>query len=131
MRMPKTVILLDDDPDEEYILLDGFAAAGFTVSLKQCCTLKSLLHSLDQTPDLPDFLFLDINLPGETGLQALSQMRSVEKLTQLPVIMYSNAADPYTIDNSFEVGAFAFVQKTTTIRRLAEKLEALLGLDMG
>jgi two-component SAPR family response regulator len=51
---------------------------------------KALSHLTSSRNDLPDFIFIDINMPEVTGLQCLEQIRKIKKLDKINVIMYSN-----------------------------------------
>jgi CheY-like chemotaxis protein len=73
----------------------------------------------------PDVIVLDLNLPNVNGLEACRQITQVNPKTK--VIMFTAMNDPYVRQRSFDVGASAFVSKTTgavellsTIKRLCD-----------
>ena len=60
--------------------------------------------------DQPDFVLLDINLPGKNGIELL---RLIKKNTATcKVIMITNHADDYYRDLCYELGAMHFLDKS-------------------
>lgn len=108
----KTIILLDDDPDEQLLLWDAFAILRIPVELIQFLTFPELTRYLAQASDLPDMLLLDINMPGPGGVEILKLLKSEERYSTLQVVMHSSMSDPKIIDECFKAGATAFLKKT-------------------
>jgi len=63
----------------------------------------------------PDLLFLDIQMPGMTGLELL------EKLEDVPQVIFTTAYDEYAI-RAFEVNALDYLLKPIVPARLAAAL---------
>ena len=71
----------------------------------------------------PDIIVLDVNLRDVNGLEACRQLTQLNPGTK--VIMFTAMDDPEVVERSFELGASAFVSKTSchgdllaTVRRL-------------
>lgn len=58
----------------------------------------------------PDFVLLDINLPGKNGIELLKLIR--KNNTVCEVIMITNHADDYYKEQCFELGAQHFLDKS-------------------
>lgn len=78
---------------------------------------EKLLDALQKEP-FPDLLFLDIQMPGLTGLEVLGRLQ--EDATQLKVIITS-AYDQYAIDG-FNFGVTDYLLKPYTLDRLRQAL---------
>jgi two-component system LytT family response regulator len=63
----------------------------------------------------PDLLFLDIQMPGMTGLELL------EKLEDVPQVIFTTAYDEYAM-RAFEVNALDYLMKPIAAARLAAAL---------
>lgn len=124
--MIKTILLLDDDPDERFILEDAFDLLRVDVIFKQVQTFTALLEELEKAIVLPDILLLDINLPEVTGMEVITQLKAHRKYGALPIVMYTNAGDDQTIKECFNAGASGFMKKTTTLKQLKQFLDILL-----
>ncbi len=66
----------------------------------------------------PDLIFLDIQMPGKTGFDLLSE------LDHAPQVIFTTAHDEYAL-KAFEVNALDYLLKPVEPRRLADALEKL------
>jgi two-component system LytT family response regulator len=67
----------------------------------------------------PDLLFLDVQMPGETGFDLLASLESV------PLVVFTTAYDDYAL-RAFEVSALDYLVKPIEPKRLASTVERLL-----
>jgi CheY-like chemotaxis protein len=70
----------------------------------------------------PQVILMDINLPGISGLQALSILREDPATRHIPVLALSANAMPHDIEKGLEAGFFRYL---TTPIRINEFMEAL------
>lgn len=66
----------------------------------------------------PDLIFLDIQMPGKTGFDLLSE------LDHAPQVIFTTAYDEYAL-KAFEVNALDYLLKPVEPRRLADAVEKL------
>jgi two-component system, LytTR family, response regulator len=66
----------------------------------------------------PDLIFLDIQMPGKTGFDMLSE------LDHAPQVIFTTAYDEYAL-KAFEVNALDYLLKPVEPRRLADAVEKL------
>ncbi len=66
----------------------------------------------------PDLIFLDIQMPGKTGFDMLSE------LDHTPHVIFTTAYDEYAL-KAFEVNALDYLLKPVEPRRLADAVEKL------
>ena len=66
----------------------------------------------------PDLIFLDIQMPGKTGFDMLSE------LDHSPQVIFTTAYDEYAL-KAFEVNALDYLLKPVEPRRLADAVEKL------
>jgi two-component system LytT family response regulator len=69
----------------------------------------------------PDLLFLDVQMPGETGFDLL------ESLDSVPVVVFTTAYDEYAL-RAFDVSALDYLVKPIEPQRLARTVGRLLEL---
>jgi DNA-binding response OmpR family regulator len=123
-RHRKTCFLIDDDLDDQEI----FALALKQISDKFECNFASngyeaVLKLKGENP-LPDFIFLDLNMPRMNGKECLKELRKMGHLDGVPIIIYSTSSSASDIRETQELGAAAFITKPFSLVELAEKLEA-------
>ena len=87
---------------------------------------NAALEWLKQT--IPDLVLLDLALPGTDGREILRQIRSSDRLTDVPVIVIT-AQGPGIEQEVLDLGASAYLDKPflpSTLRAMANEL---LGVD--
>ncbi len=70
----------------------------------------------------PDFLLLDINLPGKNGMEILKLIKSRDLLCE--VIMITNHADEYYRIQCKKLGAKHFLDKSSEFGQVAKIIAA-------
>ncbi|MBV4357168.1 LytR/AlgR family response regulator transcription factor [Pinibacter aurantiacus] len=66
----------------------------------------------------PDLIFLDIQMPGKTGFEMLSE------LNRVPYVIFTTAYDEYAL-KAFEVNALDYLLKPIEPKRLADAVQKL------
>ena len=100
------VVIVDDEPQSIHKLQDDLATlVDFEViaTSSSAVSAKNLVMSVQ-----PDVLFLDVEMPGQTGLEVLQSLRE-EMPMELIVVFYS-AFDKYMIE-ALRASAFDFLLK--------------------
>jgi CheY-like chemotaxis protein len=67
------------------------------------------LHKASTSP--PDFIFLDIRMPGMDGIEVLRALAGRPETRHVPVVMLSNFDDPALIKESLALGAKQYMIK--------------------
>jgi len=71
----------------------------------------------------PDFVCLDINMPGVDGTEVLAYMRRDPRLAKVPVIVITSDDQPETRQHVMMVGAQAMLIKPATLDALEDALK--------
>lgn len=120
------VLLIDDDEDDQ----DIFVAAVNKLSAGISCTAmgdaRQALTKLAAGAVTPDVIFLDLNMPLMNGQQFLMEIKKLEKLKDIAVIIFSTSSNKTTIQLCKELGAADFITKPNTFNELADVLGRLL-----
>jgi len=81
MRFNK-VLLIDDDDLDIYLSKRIISNAAFAEEVVTANSVKSAMDYLEKNSNggsLPDFIFLDLNMPGQNGLDFLNEYAAFEK----------------------------------------------------
>ena len=121
------VLLIDDDSDD----IELFREAVYELSRDIVCwTAKDGEEGLKMlTQDLmvlPDYIFLDVNMPVMDGKQTLTKIKQHTRLKTIPVFMYSTTSNDHEISHMKNLGARDFVIKPPTFERLVKMLKSVL-----
>jgi len=122
------VILADDDEDDCMLFAD--VAQELKAPMRLTCVTNGIeLHrSLEVGNNLPDIIFLDLNMPLKNGMDCLRDIRRDTRFMHLPVIIFSTSAQQDTVLLAFETGADMYVKKPSSIVRLRDILNKILSI---
>jgi DNA-binding response OmpR family regulator len=115
---PMKVLVADDDAD--LLALIGFTLnqAGFEV--RAVSDGSAALQAF--TAECPDFVLLDINMPGPDGLQVC---REIRRLSSVPIMMLTVRDQEEDLLAAFDSGADDYVRKPFSPRALIARVRAL------
>lgn len=122
------IMLADDDEDDRDLFEDAVNHAE-NVDIDTVPNGSQLMHVLIDKKELPDFVFLDLNMPEKSGKACLQEIRSHEKLKDLPVIIYSTSSSKKDIDDTFELGANLYLTKPNSFAELKKTVKSILDID--
>ncbi|MFE7169725.1 SpoIIE family protein phosphatase [Streptomyces sp. NPDC057616] len=89
--LPATVLVIDDNETNRYILTSWLRRAGHTVI--GAVTGEEGLTRLDTAPGpLPDLAIIDVRLPDMSGFEVSERLKSDPRTAHLPIIQISAAA---------------------------------------
>lgn len=121
-RLVKSILLAEDDIDDIYLFKNALEELHMDFQMKIAQNGIKCMELL-RKPVLPDYVFLDINLPLMTGFQCLERIRREERLRDLKVIVLSTASTKDVVDLAYEKGADLYIPKGFDF----ERFKALLG----
>ena len=121
------VLIIDDDNEDCELFREAINEID---SFIQCIAAKDgkeainlLTHHLNP---LPDYIFLDINMPIMNGKECLIEIKKHLKLREVPVIMYSTTSDTKEISGYYKLGAHDFLIKPHNFKKLVEALTSII-----
>ena len=122
MNTKKIVFLLvDDDKDDTDLFYDTVKSINPEIS---CYNVenghKALEFFSQENSILPNVIFLDINMPVMNGFECLSHIRTIEKLKDIPVIIYSTASGQNNVERAHELGAQCFYVKPHEFDKISD-----------
>lgn len=113
------ILVVDDDPLVAEVLAEAIRAAGDEALV--ALDGAEALNVLSATP--VGGVFMDLVMPGLSGLAVLAQIRKRHPL--LPVVVISGHAVGETAAKAKELGAVAVLEKPTALAQLTEILSKL------
>lgn len=122
------ILVTDDDEDDYFLLTNAFDSLGLNYHLDQFMNGEELIEYLsirDNLLVLPDMIILDYNMPKMDGFETLVRIREVTAFNSIPVIIYSTSDDPKRMYLLFSKGADGYVQKSGSLKQIAEFVQAI------
>lgn len=122
------IILADDDEDDRELFEEAAAYISPRIVVKTACDGRELMKKLNGL-DLPDLIFLDLNMPGKNGFECLSEIRKIDRIKNIPVLIYSTSANPDQIENTYKQGANFYIQKPDSYREIIKLLKKIFSFS--
>lgn len=106
------ILLADEDEDDCMFFKDALEELTITASLITVNNGVELMDFLkDNLSNLPQVLFLDLNMPCKSGTECLSEIKESEMFRGLPVIIYSTSSNLEVMDVLYGKGAQYYIRK--------------------
>ena len=126
-----TLLIIDDDEDDKEMLFEVVTEMYEGVSLLKASSGAEGLQMLEKMERLPDYIFLDLNMPRMSGIQCLEFLKSNEEFRSIPVVIYTTSKSAEHEDETKKLGAAHFITKPISIKALKKELEPVFSNHCG
>lgn len=120
------IFYADDDEDDRFLFKTAVSELKIPVELSCFSSCNQLEKALAEQNYICDFVFLDLNMPGKSGLETLNTLQHVIKNNQLKVIIYTTSAARKVIKQTYDQNAVLFVQKPVDFKSILNALEQII-----
>lgn len=128
MKEPRTVLCVDDDPDDRDIVssaINEIDPSFRVIHAENGLVAHTYLNSAKSTGNFPCLIILDINMPVMDGKETLAAIKKDEALSKIPVAMFSTSSS--LKDKSFFANyGVDLVTKPTNLSSILAEVEKLL-----
>jgi len=112
------ILLVEDNPGDARLTQEAFKEIDCETTIHIVTNGDDALKFLTQqgayeSASLPDFVLLDLNLPGKDGCDVLEAIRNDSQLRPLPVIMLTSSGASEDIARCYNARANAYLTKPT------------------
>lgn len=123
------ILLADDDKDDCLLFEDALEELPLAAQLKCVYNGEQLMQLLNrQGEQLPDMLFLDLNMPRKNGIECLAEIKHNPHLQHLPVIIYSTSSQQGIINLLYKNGAQLYICKPSSFSELKDLIRNAISL---
>jgi len=133
MRPASTILLVEDDPDDEALTLRALRRAGIRHAIVVVRDGVEALDYLFGTGDypgrdldaMPHVVMLDLKLPRLDGLEVLRRIRANERTRLLPVVILTSSDEERDRLSGYRYGANSYVRKPVDYDQFADAIRQL------
>jgi CheY-like chemotaxis protein len=122
----KHILLIEDDEADQRIFSTVLHSIGPGLSCTVLEDAQEALYKLETAEVAADLIFLDLRMPGMTGLEFLKELRDKKSLSQTPVVVLSGVPDENDARESKALGARDYIVKPGRYSELREILFSIL-----
>ena len=126
------ILLADDDKDDCMFFLEALEELELSTEVTPLYDGVQVMQYLTKkTNQLPDVLFLDLNMPRKNGFTCLEEIKRSEKLKHLPVIIFSTSYDENVAELLYKNGAQHYICKPADFSQLKMLIQRALSFVSG
>ena len=125
-KMNSRIILADDDADDRVIFSEALSEVRANQQLTVFSDGVELMNYLQQAAELPQLLFLDLNMPKKSGFECLKEIRTNERYKDISIAIYSTSSSRKDIDETYNRGADVYIRKPSDYSELKLVLKKVL-----
>jgi len=122
----KRILLIEDDETDQIIFTTVLRSLGPGFSCTVVDDADLALYRLDTAEISTDLIFLDVRIPGMSGLEFLRELRNNETLSQTAVVVMAGLPNEDDARESKDLGALAYIIKPTRYDELRKILSSIL-----
>ncbi len=126
-KATREIFFVDDD-EEELVIFDlAMKDINIPFNLRYAKNGDVFFKSLEQTT--PDLIFLDLHMPGKSGITVLKMLRHNDKYDSIPIIIYSKLSNQSFIDDCYQARANYYLIKPVSVNKLTKALHKVIETD--
>ncbi len=119
----RRILVVDDEPHIRRVLSTVLGDRGFEITMA-----NDGIEGLDELSDGAfDLVILDLMMPGASGLEILSRIRSGAERAETPVIILTAKGQDTDREAAIAGGADDFLTKPFSPKKLIARIEEILG----
>jgi CheY-like chemotaxis protein len=126
MLKPLTLLVIDDDDDDKQFLIEVAREIHCSINFVLADSFSEAIDKLHDNNCLPDFIFLDLNMPRINGKQGLKHLKNDTRLSSIPVIIYTTSKLAEDMEDVKNLGAAHFITKPNSSTQLKKEIEFVL-----
>jgi len=128
--MSDPILYVEDGPDDVFFMQRAFRKVNPEVELKVITSGEEATTYFDATSEQSNasplaLVILDLNLPGRSGLEVLTHIRTQSKFRKVPVLLFSASSQQSDIDSCYAAGCNAYLVKPSDPEQLNDMVAVI------
>ena len=131
-RRSWSILLVEDHPEDEALFRNALDRQERQLRLHVAHDGDAAMTYLRGRPQenpsgrLPDFVFLDLDIPRRDGFAVLKDIRQDRTISFLPVIVLTNSIDTSDLMRAYELAANGYICKSFDIDQFRDNIHSAL-----
>lgn len=122
------ILLIEDNIGDVIMIQQALEESEFLFNLNTVHNGEIALAYLKQYEEIPvpDLILLDINLPRKDGFQVLEEIKRIDSLKEVPVIIVTSSSDNEDKLTAESLGARGFLTKPINYQEYMAQLREIM-----
>lgn len=129
----KTLLLVEDNPDDEAIVLRALSQCGIPVEVVTARSGEAALDRMRELGFVPggdadhrlNVILVDLQMPGMNGFELIRQLRADPATRRVPIVAFTSSNQVRDVRDAYEAGASSYVQKPVECGRFQQTIRAM------
>ncbi len=126
MERKLSILLIEDDTIEIMKVNRTISSLGLPHQIVEARNGELALEILKKRDQLPDIIFLDLNMPKISGIEFLRILKADPVLKYLPTIVLTTSANHKDILECYKIGIAGYVIKPLKYEDYVQKLKRVM-----
>ena len=115
---PLKILVVDDDLDIIEILKYNLNKSGYLVK-----SAKNGIEAIKRAKKfMPNIILMDVMMPEMSGIEACSEIKQIDELSEIIIIFLSARSEDYTQISAYDAGADDYISKPIKPKILLKKI---------
>ena len=115
---PLKILVVDDDLDIIEILKYNLNKSGYLVK-----SAKNGIEAIKRAKKfMPNIILMDVMMPEMSGIEACSEIKQIDELSEIMIIFLSARSEDYTQISAYDAGADDYISKPIKPKILLKKI---------
>ena len=128
MNKNGTIIIIEDDPDDQFVLEEVFNELGYANERMYFANGQQALDHLYSTDERPFIIISDINLPQLNGLELRRKVQNDAELSLrcIPYVYFTTAINHQVVIDAYSTSAQGFFVKPGEFAEIKETIKVMI-----
>ena len=130
MEKAKRFLLVEDDTDDQEVFIEALQEIDPTLICITAINGEEALSILEgSSKRLPDYIFLDLNMPIMNGKEFLKTVKNNSLYKNIPVIIYTTSQQEKDEKETARFGASYYLTKPTSLAELKTEIQQVMTMN--
>ncbi|MEI6948646.1 response regulator [Paraflavisolibacter sp. H34] len=118
------ILVVDDDREDRHFFREALSEISPCITVIFQKDTDGLLEEMERT--WPSLIFIEYRLPKENGIEFVQRLKAHSDLSDIPVVMWSNARLQPIVSAAYKAGVQLYLEKPWELKIWVQKIEKVL-----
>ncbi|MEL6676496.1 MAG: response regulator [Bacteroidota bacterium] len=128
--VPVEILLIEDNEGDIVLTKKAFEREGYPCRISVCRNGYEALDHLYRRGKYgealrPDLIIMDLNMPGISGQETLTEIKSDRSLASIPVIILTTSESQEDVQTCYQLQASSYIRKPVDFHEFREVIHRL------
>lgn len=134
--MERFILVLEENPEQTILIQNAFQQDEFPCQVKVIDNGKTAIDFLYRRGEYsnaprPDLILLDLHLPGKTGYEILTELKSDPQFRRIPIVVLTFSKQEEDVLQSYALQGNSYVIESSEHDQLTQTIQKIKDFWLG